>query len=81
MKTLITLLVVIVAVAITWEPPSPDDGFNPSAVPSAITDADFYEEGLTADAQVELGRLLFFDKILSGNKNIAFLEFVILDVY
>ena len=36
-----------------------------------MTDADYYENGAPAPAQVELGRLLFFDKILSGNQNIS----------
>ncbi len=37
----------------------------------APADADFYDNGRPSAAKVELGRLLFFDKILSGNKNIA----------
>ena len=37
-------------------------------IPDAVTDADFR----TSDAaKVELGRLLMFDKILSGNQNIS----------
>ncbi|MEM1129960.1 MAG: cytochrome c peroxidase [Pseudomonadota bacterium] len=36
-----------------------------------VTDADFYQDGSFPPEQVELGRLLFFDKILSGNRNIA----------
>ncbi len=38
---------------------------------SPIVDADFYEDGRAAPEKVELGRLLFFDKILSGNRNIS----------
>lgn len=38
------------------------------ALPDPVTDADFME---TDPKQVELGRLLFFDKILSGNMNIS----------
>ena len=34
-------------------------------------DADYYDNGAPNRHQVELGRLLFFDKILSGNKNIS----------
>ena len=33
------------------------------------TDADFYDDGAPSEAKVELGRSLFFDKILSGNQN------------
>ncbi|XWN32932.1 MAG: cytochrome c peroxidase [Devosia sp.] len=38
---------------------------------SPIVDIDFYEDGNASDEEVELGRLLFFDKILSGNRNIS----------
>ncbi|MEN8375881.1 MAG: cytochrome c peroxidase [Gemmatimonadota bacterium] len=48
------------------EPIDPPDG-----LPLAVVDADFYEDGAPSEAKVELGRLLFFDKILGGNKNIA----------
>jgi cytochrome c peroxidase len=34
-----------------------------------VTDADYYDNGAPAPAKVELGRMLFFDKILSGNQN------------
>ncbi len=36
-----------------------------------IQSGDFYQAGHFDEAKVELGRLLFFDKILSGNRNIA----------
>ena len=35
----------------------------------AATDADYYDDGAPPNAKVELGRNLFFDKILSGNLN------------
>lgn len=41
------------------------------SLPSPVTDADYYNNGKPNPDKVELGRLLFFDKILSGNKNIA----------
>ena len=41
---------------------------RPAALPAALTDADFVE---TADAEVRLGRLLFYDPVLSGNRNIS----------
>ena len=40
-------------------------------LPEAVVDADYYEGGAPPEARVELGRMLFFDKILSGNRNIA----------
>ncbi len=36
-----------------------------------VADSDFYADGAPPPEKVELGRLLFFDKILSGNRNIA----------
>jgi cytochrome c peroxidase len=39
-------------------------------VPSAL-DTDFHDDGAPPPASVELGRMLFFDKILSGNLNIS----------
>lgn len=44
---------------------------DPAAGIAPITDADYHQNGAFAPAKVELGRLLFFDKILSGNRNIA----------
>jgi cytochrome c peroxidase len=34
-------------------------------------DKDFHDDGAPAPEKVELGRLLFFDKLLSGNRNIS----------
>jgi cytochrome c peroxidase len=36
-----------------------------------VTDRDYHDDGKPAAAKVELGRMLFFDKILSGNRNIS----------
>lgn len=41
------------------------------SLPKPVTDAEFYDDGAPLEEKVELGRLLFFDKIISGNKNIA----------
>ena len=38
-------------------------------LPQPITDTDFIDGGMADPAKVELGRLLFFDPILSGNRN------------
>ncbi len=40
-------------------------------VPVAILDSDYYDDSNAPAEKVELGRLLFFDKILSGNRNIS----------
>ena len=42
---------------------------KPPAPP--VTDADYYEQGTPDPNKIELGRLLFFDKVLSGNRNIS----------
>ena len=44
---------------------------DPATGIAPVEDSDFYRNGRFSQDQVELGRLLFFDKILSGNKNIA----------
>jgi len=41
------------------------------SLPVAVTDRDYYNNGQPAPEKVELGRLLFFDKVLSGNQNIS----------
>jgi cytochrome c peroxidase len=40
-------------------------------LPAPISDADYHYSGAPDAARVELGRMLFFDKIMSGNKNIS----------
>lgn len=40
-------------------------------LPAAVSDSDFYFDGEPPATQVRLGQLLFFDRILSGNRNIA----------
>lgn len=44
-------------------------GANGKPVPT--TNANFYDNGAPDPQKVELGQLLFFDKILSGNQNIS----------
>ncbi len=40
-------------------------------LPSAVKDADYVENGAFPADKVQLGKFLFFDKILSGNQNIS----------
>ncbi len=44
---------------------------DPAAGVAPVQDRDFYQDGRFPEAKVELGRLLFFDKVLSGNRNIS----------
>ena len=40
-------------------------------LPQPLQNQDFYDAGQPSQAKVELGRKLFFDKLLSGNQNIS----------
>ena len=47
-----------------------------AGLPAAVVDGDYYDDaynktGDVAREKFELGRMLFFDKVLSGNRNIA----------
>jgi cytochrome c peroxidase len=44
---------------------------RPYWAPEPVNDGDYYANGAPGAAKVELGRLLFFDKVLSGNRNIS----------
>lgn len=46
-------------------------GVAAGPLPKPVQDADYYFSGAPSPALVELGELLFFDKILSGNRNIS----------
>jgi len=46
-------------------------GAGAGELPAAVTDADYYQNGAPGIAKVKLGQLLFWDKILSGNRNIS----------
>ena len=50
---------------------SGEANIDPAAGIAPLTGADFYDRGRPNAEQVELGRLLFFDKILSGNDNVS----------
>lgn len=60
-------VVAAVAVAAVATPQGPD----PVAAIAPLTDGDFLDDGAPPPEMVELGRLLSFDKILSGNRNIS----------
>lgn len=60
-----TALVSALAVMMSSASAAPDLPAEP------LRDADFLHDGAPSDALVHLGRLLFFDPILSGNRNIS----------
>ncbi len=47
---------------------SPSDSI---VLPKAATNEDFFANGTPSAELVELGRMLFFDKVISGNRNIS----------
>ncbi len=77
-RSLRTLLLGISAATVLISTPaaaaasSTKDSASPApTIPSAVVDSDYHSEGKLDPDKVELGRLLFFDKILSGNRNIS----------
>ncbi len=69
LKAVLLVSVAMLLVAATRQGDRPT--MPPTAPIAPVTDADYYENGAPDPAKVELGRLLFFDKILSGNRNIS----------
>ncbi len=69
----LTLATGVIGAGVLLDPPTTKAIGGSTTMPpfAAPADGDFYENGRPDPAKVELGRLLFFDKILSGNKNIA----------
>ncbi|MEM8487333.1 MAG: cytochrome c peroxidase [Bacteroidota bacterium] len=70
MKTLLSLCTLLLVTAAFVASPLHDE-FDKTRLPAAVSSADFYDATIVTPAKVELGRALFFDKILSGNKNIS----------
>jgi cytochrome c peroxidase len=68
-----TILLLCLAPIITSGEDSPLTSIRKSMdqLPDPVTNEDYYEGGRPSSEKVDLGRLLFFDKILSGNQNIS----------
>jgi len=47
------------------------NNYHYDPLPPPSVDSNFYDNGSPAETKVALGKFLFFDKILSGNQNIA----------
>ena len=58
-------------VTLTFLFAGPAEGGQGIAGLRPVEDSDFYDNGRFLEAKVELGRMLFFDKILSGNQTIS----------
>ncbi len=72
MKALTGAALVLLAMYALMQPApagEPERHSNPAMLPAPVTDADFHQA--RSEEQVTLGQMLFFDKILSGNQNIA----------
>lgn len=50
---------------------SEEPATSPWRLPPPVSDEDYYDGGQPNPLEVELGKLLFFDKLLSGNQNIS----------
>lgn len=70
MKTFVGALIALTAMFILTAQRI-DIDIDRDNLPEPVTNTDYYENGAPSEDKVELGRLLFFDKILSGNKNIS----------
>ena len=72
MKSLHTSIaaVAVIAVVAAQAHPACADAAG-VALPPPVVDGDYHDDGKPNPAKVELGRALFFDKILSGNRNIS----------
>ena len=70
MKSFVGLWLVAPAVMVLHHGTA-DSAAPPPQLLTAVVDGDYYHGGSPSPAMVELGRILFFDKILSGNRNIA----------
>ena len=68
---LVTLICAFLMVACSLFVLEVEGLIDPVRLPAAVNDTDYYYEGMPSAEKVELGRLLFFDKILSGNQNIS----------
>ncbi|MGB6361935.1 MAG: cytochrome-c peroxidase, partial [Thermoanaerobaculia bacterium] len=55
-----------VVIVVSEEPES-----RPWLLPRPVSDEDYYDNGHPDPLKVELGKLLFYDKLLSGNQNIS----------
>ncbi len=69
-KIVMSFIVPITGLALLSEN-SIASNYHYNQLPPPSVDSNFYDNGSPAEAKVALGKFLFFDKILSGNKNIA----------
>lgn len=67
-KTIVSFIVPITGLVLLSESVIANNLDN---FPGPSVDSNFYDNGNPSAAKVALGKFLFFDKILSGNKNIA----------
>lgn len=70
MKTILAITM-LPAFAVAFHALNPSGPGPELPLPDPVNDHDYHEDGAPRREQVELGRMLFFDKILSGNRNIS----------
>ncbi len=64
-------LTLIASWSVAFQVPAAAKEKSARNLPDPVTDGDFRDNGEPNAAMVSLGRFLFFDKILSGNRNIS----------
>ena len=70
-KFAVPIWILLVFVAAEASAGKKDHRGDDRSLPSASGDSNFYDDGSPGDSKVALGAELFFDKVLSGNFNIA----------
>ena len=70
-KKLVISFVVPIASLVLLNGNSVANNYHYDQLPPPSVDSNFYDNGNPSEAKVALGKFLFFDKILSGNKNTA----------
>ncbi len=70
-NTFLKLLLLLLGPALSVAGTSSASLIDRSLLPEPVIDSDFYNNGQFPEAQIVLGQKLFFDRILSGNKNIS----------
>ena len=65
------IITVLLVSAMQLDVVSEELGEDSVGIPQPVVDANYRENGQHSQAKVDLGRMLFFDKILSGNRNIS----------
>jgi len=70
-KLIMSFVVPVIGLVFLSENVVASNYYYQGPLPPPSVDSNFHDNGSPAEAKVALGKVLFFDKILSGNKNIS----------